>query len=456
MKKMKMIRKIAMGCVLSLMVASCSQNTRSFKSKNLAELDSFVTSVEGNGGWMGAISVFQDDEEIYDRSWGYSNVMTRTENGKETCYRLGSVSNLYTATVIMKLIEDGKLSMDSKLSEFFPSIMQAPKITVEDLLRHKSGIFNLFFDLNYWSYYRTTMSKEDLVAKIQNHGLVAAPGTKSQISASNYILLSMIAEQVTGQEFGGLVDSLICVPLGLQNTFEGNYVEAVKSEANSYYDKKPEWNLADRTNLTTVYGESSIISTPTEVAKFVSSLLAGKIVNSQTLAQMINFEGGCGIGFAQKNAEDGSLIISGNIDGFFADVVCFKKDNHDMVAVCLLNGSNRPLSLVSHVVNLVSEKDAILPILKQKTELSTEEENEFVGVYSNKQYAITFEIVRSEEDKCLKLKTTYSSMPVYMECYRNGEFSAEIVAEEVPVNFSVSADKQSLFLDNGMELIRES
>lgn len=452
----KSIREIVLGSVLLLAAASCSEGTRTLTSKNLVELDSFVTSVEGNGACMGGISVFDGDTEVYDRSWGYSNVGAQVNNQKETCYRLGSVSNLYTAAIVMKLVEEGQLKMDAKLSEYFPSILQAPKITIEDLLRHKSGIFNIFFDLNYWSYYRTFMSKESLVGKIQSNGLVSAPGSKSQVSASNYILLSMIAEQVTGKEYGKLVDSMICAPLGLKNTFDGNFCETSKNEASSYYDKKPLWNLADKTNLSTVYGESSIISTPSEVAKFVSSLMSGKIVTPQSVEMIKNFNGGFGIGFNQQNPEDGSMSISGSIDGFFSDVVCFKKGDRDMVAVCLLNGTNRPLTLISHVVNIVSEKKSNLPELKQLTELSADERDKFVGVYSNKQYAITFEIVMNEEEKCLKLKTSYSASPVYMECYKNGEFSAEIVAEEVPVNFSVSSDKRSLFLDNGMELIRES
>ena len=122
----KLIRELAMGCMLSLVFVSCSEDTRKFQSNTFAELDSFVSSVEGNGGCMGAISVYDGTEEAYGRSWGYSNVMNQVPNGEETCYRLGSVSNLYTAVVVMKLIEDGKLSLDSKLSEFFPSIVQAP------------------------------------------------------------------------------------------------------------------------------------------------------------------------------------------------------------------------------------------------------------------------------------------------------------------------------------------
>lgn len=456
MSKIKKICKFAMGCALTLAVASCSETPKNLTSKNLVELDSFVTSVEGNGACMGAISVFEDGAELYERSWGYSNVATETPNVKETCYRLGSVSNLYTATIIMKLVEEGKLSLDSKLSEFFPAIAQAPKITIEDMLRHKSGIFNIFFDLNYWSYYRTSMSKEDLVAKIQSNGLVSAPGTKTQFSASNYILLSMVAEQVAGKEFGKLLEEMICEPLNLQHTFDGNYKAEIEDEANSYCERRPVWSLVDKTNLSTVYGESSVISTPTEVAKFVSSLMAGKIISSESLAKMTDCQDGYGIGFVRKSNDDNELSASGNVDGFFADVVCFKKDNHDMVSVCLLNGTTHPMLLSPHIVNLVSEKNANLPVLKQLTDLSSDEADAFVGVYTNKQYSITFEIVKNGVDKCLKLKTSYSSSPVYVECYKNGEFSAEIVAEELPVHFSVSADKHSLFLDNGMELVRES
>lgn len=452
----KSIRTIAMGCFVALSIVSCSEGKRTLQRKNLIELDSFVTSVEGNGGCMGAISLFEDGTEVYDRSWGYSDVETQTKNEKETTFRLGSVSNLYTATVVMKLIEDGKLKMDSKLSEFFPAIAQSPKITVEDLLRHRSGIFNIFFDLNYWSYYRTEMTKEELVNKIQSKGLVSTPGAKSHISASNYILLSMIAEQVSGKEYGALVDSLICAPLDLKYTFDGNYSNRTGSEANSYYDKRPDWNLADKTHLSTVYGESSIISTPTEVAKFVSALLSGKILNEASLAQMRDFEGGFGIGFAQKKIENDLMAISGSIDGFFADVVSFKHNNHDMVAVCLLNGMNRPFTLIAHMVNIASEKKEPLPDLKQMTELSSDEMDEYVGVYTNKQYAISFEIVKDKAEDCLKLKTSYSTNPAYIECYKNGEFSAEIVTEEVPVHFSVSDDKHVLFLEKGMALLKES
>ncbi|MDL2243322.1 beta-lactamase family protein, partial [Bacteroidales bacterium OttesenSCG-928-J19] len=85
------------------------------QSFDRAQMDSLFSLIEDNEKGMGALSIFQDGQEVYQRTYGYADLENRQKANKETKYRIGSISKTFTATVIMKLIEEGKLSLDTFL-----------------------------------------------------------------------------------------------------------------------------------------------------------------------------------------------------------------------------------------------------------------------------------------------------------------------------------------------------
>ena len=120
---------------------------------DISKLDSIFDAKEIDNKFMGTISVFKNNKEIYSRSTGYSDIENNIKSNSKTKYRIGSISKIFTSVLIMQLIEEGKLTLETKLSAFKPQVKLAEQITIEQLLSHRSGIYN-FTDLKD---YRTWM-----------------------------------------------------------------------------------------------------------------------------------------------------------------------------------------------------------------------------------------------------------------------------------------------------------
>src|SRR5690625_177003 len=124
--------------LISLLIIPILFQHISFAQKiNTHKIDSFLTYIEQQNRDIGSVSIFQNGKEIYNRHFGQFD---STAFNKNTKYYICSISKLFTATVILKLIEQGKLALNDKLSNFFPKIPNAKKITIKNLLEHSSGL----------------------------------------------------------------------------------------------------------------------------------------------------------------------------------------------------------------------------------------------------------------------------------------------------------------------------
>ena len=134
------MKKISL-LLLFISLNSFSQyNSDSFFNKQ--KIDSLFNVLDINNEYMGTISVFKDKKEIYSRSIGYSDINNNILSNESTRYRIGSISKIFTAVLIMQLVEEKKLNLNDKLSQYFPDIKLSNEITIEQLLTHRSGIYN--------------------------------------------------------------------------------------------------------------------------------------------------------------------------------------------------------------------------------------------------------------------------------------------------------------------------
>ena len=116
---------------------------------------------------MASISIRKNQEEIYKRSIGYSNIEEKIPANESTHYRIGSISKTFMAVIILKLIEEGKLSMETRLSEYFPDFTNADSITIWHMLKHQSGLFNFTSSPNYLKWCEDEKSRQDLIDYIE-------------------------------------------------------------------------------------------------------------------------------------------------------------------------------------------------------------------------------------------------------------------------------------------------
>tara|TARA_B110000444_G_scaffold249398_1_gene274459 strand:+ start:107 stop:1447 length:1341 start_codon:yes stop_codon:yes gene_type:complete len=333
------MKKISL-LLLFISLNSFSQyNSDSFFNKQ--KIDSLFNVLDINNEYMGTISVFKDKKEIYSRSIGYSDINNNILSNESTRYRIGSISKIFTAVLIMQLVEEKKLNLNDKLSQYFPEIKLSNEITIEQLLTHRSGIYNYTDIKDYESWMEKPLSQKELISKINKNKRRFKPNKKFEYSNSNYFLLSLIIEQIENGRFNKILEKKILIPYNLNQTYcctneENNNV------AKSYYNINNKWKEATNTDLRTAAGAGGIISTAKEINKFFNLLFNNKIINKESLDLMTynlktsNY--GFGI-FEYDFFNSSGYGHNGRIDGFISTACYFLEEE---ISVTYLNNGFRP------------------------------------------------------------------------------------------------------------------
>ena len=296
---------------------------------NISKLDSIFDAKEIDNKFMGTLSIFKNNKEIYSRSTGYSDIKNNIKSNSNTKYRIASISKTFTSVLIMQLIEEGKLTLDTKLSTFKPQVKLAEQITIEQLLSHRSGIYNYTDLKDYRSWMETPMSDEELIDKINKKGRRFKPNKKIEYSNTNYFLLSLIIEIIEEESFNKVLDNKIIKPFKLSQTY---CCENIKNDetAKSYYIEGDLLKEASDTDLRISSGAGGLISTSKDVNKFFNLLSNHKIISEESLDKMTNnlTNGDYGFGLMKVEFFDKTGFgHDGRIDGFISNAFIFPNDN---------------------------------------------------------------------------------------------------------------------------------
>ena len=202
--------------------------------------------------------------------WTRTKGVTAPQNAS---FWWASTGKLVTATIILQLISEGKLSPSAPVASFFPEFDHASTATVDNLLHHTSGIFTFNADLNLRkrSGYK---SPAELIEIADRHPLDFCPGTNWYYSNTNYIMLANIAEQIDGAPFADIVEKRVALPLGLTSLKvlqRDDPASAMVPPASKNADTVPEFasifgaggfvaNSADMLSLLHAYLERGLVS----------------------------------------------------------------------------------------------------------------------------------------------------------------------------------------------------
>ncbi len=350
---------------------------------NKPKLDKLFNLLLENQEGMGSISIFQDGQEIYQNTIGYASIKENIKADKNTKYRIGSITKTFTAAMIMQLIEEGKLSLGTKLSEFYPKITNAERITIEQLLKHRSGIYNFTDSSQYKTWMEKEISKQDLIKQIITDGSIFEPDTTAKYSNSNYVLLSFIAEDIENKTYAEIIKERIFKPCNLQNTFYGSKIEPKNNQALSY-NKLVDWELATETDMSVPVGAGAIISTPTDLNIFLNCLFSYQLVSKDSLDKMSEIQEGFNFGMGLFEASfDGKKALghSGGIDGFGSNAFYFPKERFSLAYIS--NGIAYPLNdILIGVLSIYLDKDYQLPTFAPAIALKSEDLDKYLGLYS--------------------------------------------------------------------------
>lgn len=183
------------------------------------KLDSLFTTLSKQGTINGCVLVAEDGKPVYEKAFGYANFDTKQLLTNQTMFELASVSKQFTAMAIMQLHQQGKLAYTDVLDKFFPSIPYYG-ITINNLLHHTSGLPDfLTWDEKLVDVHRINYNK-DILAVLMRKAvpLDFKTGDELRYSNTNYVLLALIVEKVSGMPFADYMDKYIFKPLDMQRT----------------------------------------------------------------------------------------------------------------------------------------------------------------------------------------------------------------------------------------------
>ncbi|MGB3545561.1 MAG: serine hydrolase [Saprospiraceae bacterium] len=416
--------------LFALLVSAAGISAQTFDQ---SKMEAFFDLLDAEEQAMGSIAIMQDGEQVYQRSIGYADVAAEQAADENTRYRIGSITKTFTATLILQLVEEGKLSLDTKLSKFFPRIPNAKKITVEQLLRHRSGIFNFTNAANYVEYMEQPKTRDELVDIIVAGGSIFPSDSTADYSNSGYVLLTYIAEKAAGKDYATLLQERICKPCALERTNYGGKIDASANEALSYKVAKG-WEKDTETDMSIPAGAGSVVSTPGELTRFFNCLFAGKLLKVASLDAMTTLKDGFGLGlfqfpFGAKQAYG----HTGGIDGFQSMAGYFPEDK--LVIAYTGNGMKYGRNdIMIGALSIYFGRDFNFPEFTDALEIAPEELDRYVGTYSAPSFPLKIMVSR-DDDKLTAQATGQSAFS--LEAYDTHLFRfdpAGIKIEFVPAD----------------------
>ncbi|MEX0274599.1 MAG: serine hydrolase domain-containing protein [Flavobacteriaceae bacterium] len=357
---------------------------------NASQMDSLLYLLDINDKFMGSVIVVHDGEILYEKAIGHAEMARQTKATTKTKYRVGSITKMFTATLVLMAQEEGKLTLDQQLADFYPQVKNAQKISLKQLLNHRSGIFNFTNSPTYLKWNTKGKTKTELLKTIVSGGSVFDPGSKTEYSNSNFVLLTFILEDVFQKPYAELLQEKIIGPLGITNTYVGGDITIANNECHSYrYHKK--WIKAEETDMSTPLGAGALVSTPSDLTTFITALFAGKLITHENLKAMLPPEKGFGFGMMTfPYSTKKGYGHGGGIDGFTSFLGYIPNDN--LAFAVTSNGSNFTNNEI-YVALLHSYygKDYQMPTFDEIS-LSRSALKAFVGNYESEQIPIKIKV----------------------------------------------------------------
>lgn len=394
----KTIKLLAALTLISSSVIGQTNDEKKTKHILNDQLDRYFQVLKDNDRLAGSIAIYKDGEPAYEKNiivkegkLEYSPINHR--------YKIGSISKTFTAVLIFQMIEEGKLSLDTKLAHFYSDIDNADKITIKQMLNHHSGIDSYTDQDDFVSYMAEDQTSEQMIKRIASFTADFEPGEKGEYSNSNYLLLGYILEQISGKSYKQLLHDRITKPYGLTETYVETVTEAANNEVFSYI-KDAQWEEFPQWNMSVAGAAGAIVSTTEDLNQFFTLLFDGKIVSDKTLSIMIEEENDFGHGIFKRELRLGEEKYigywhNGRIENFTSDMVYIPKQKIGVAT--LINGNAYDVSKVFSTMVRAAVGAAIdIPEFKV-LQLKEKDLHQYAGDYTSNTHPLTIKVLVQDE-----------------------------------------------------------
>ncbi|MGR4866239.1 serine hydrolase [Caulobacter sp. LARHSG274] len=394
--------------------------------------------------FSGAILVARDGAPVLREGFGAADREWDVANTPDTKFRLGSITKQFTATAILQLAEQGKLSVDDPISKYYANAPPAwSKVTIKHLLTHTSGIPSYtglpgFFEKSS----RSPLTPDGIIKLTRDLPLEFEPGAKYAYDNTGYILLGYVIEKVSGEPYADYVGKHIFTPLGMKDSGYDVSGVILRHRASGYQGSKDGWKNADYLDMTLPYAAGSLYSTVDDLLVWDRALADGKILTPASRQAMFT-DYGHQYGFGWKvDADAGHERVGhgGGINGFSTGISRYPKDG--VVAVALANYGASPSNYLAETLAGLCAGTYHPP---KAIALPAATLDRYVGAYV---LSPTFTLtVTRQGDQLITQGTNQGPVPFYPSA--PGEFFARIVNARISFTQSGDAPATALVLHQG-------
>ena len=346
-------------------------------------LGEVASSFTKDDGFMGAVLVAKGTDILLDEGYGKAVVEWNIPNSPNVKFRIGSMTKQFTAALVLLEQEDGKLSVGDPIRKYLPDSPDAwDKITVADLLHHTSGVPNFIFDKRFFEWRMVSHTPAEEMELFRDKPLNFLPGTQWEYSNSNYVLLGIILEKVSGKRYVDLLQERILIPLGMKNSGLDDDDLILPKRAEGYEPGSKGIVSTRSQSMSVGWSTGAMYSTTGDLLRRERGLFGGKVLSASSLKQMTTAtkgKYGCGV-FVSRKDDMEVVEHGGSIEGFNSYMIYLPARNIAVIALSNVSG-DAPDKMDAELLDVTLGKTVTLAKQRVAVPIAKGELSKFVGDY---------------------------------------------------------------------------
>jgi D-alanyl-D-alanine carboxypeptidase len=314
------------------------------------EIDDIIAAQMKEQGIPGlSVAVVRDGQVIHRKGYGLASLELNAPATAETIYEIGSITKSFTATLVMKLVEEGKIDLDASVRTYLPDVPEAWKaVTVRHLLNHTSGIKSYTSVGDFQKLTRNDHAPAEIIEMVADAPLEFEPGTKWAYNNTGYYLLGLIVEKAAGRSFASELADRILRPLNMDATRPNNPKTIIPKRSAGYGKLLGATFNRDPITPTSAFSAGFLVSNVDDMLKWAAAQDGDTILTSESRKQMTTptrlSDGSTrpyGFGWAVETVMRHRRIAhGGGTAGFSTLVAIYPDDQLTIVVLSNLGGAN--------------------------------------------------------------------------------------------------------------------
>jgi CubicO group peptidase (beta-lactamase class C family) len=335
------------------------------------KVDSLIQQYIETKQFSGCVLIAKNNELLYQRAVGYANREEKLPNNINTNFNIASMGKTFTATLIMQLVQEGKLAVDQTLSSVLPEykVKKADSITVRHLLMHTSGVGNYMMHVNFEAERHHLKSLNDVMPYVvAMEPTLDYVGQRHDYSNSGFILLGKIVEKITGKSYMQNLEERIFKPAGIKNSYiHYPATFTAPQEATPYLAYTAKTFINGTAEEFPGFSDGGMQSNVIDLYHFAKALVNGKLLSPAMRDSMWSGKVSTGragkysFGWVDEQTDFGKQVYShsGGGKGFSSDLKIVKEDS--TIVIVLINNRVNPREVTTNILKILNDKEVRRP-----------------------------------------------------------------------------------------------